>query len=77
MDEKELALAVNFGKAPADLQSAAKASADLYKQIRKLTTSQADTAAQIVELQKQAGVADKNLRKLLAAWDLTTLEVKA
>lgn len=76
MDEKELALAVNFAKAPVELQNAVKASADTYKKIAKLKASLVADAAQLDELEKQVGAQDKVVRKLLTAWDPNAVEAK-
>lgn len=77
MDRKQLALAVNFGKAPVEIQNAAKAANDLQKQIEKLKSKQRADADELLKLEIQAGEADKALRKLLAAWDPATVEAKA
>lgn len=73
MNKKELALAVNFGKAPKELQDAVKASAALYKSIDKLT---ADIEAKKIELQDlnaKVTAADTTVAQLIKAWDPNTV----
>jgi septal ring factor EnvC (AmiA/AmiB activator) len=77
MDAKELILAVNFSKAPQELQDAVKASADTYKKMEKLRANILAEQAELLELEKQVGAQDKVVRKLLSAWDPSSLGVKA
>lgn len=69
MDKKELALAVSFGKAPADLQAAVRSADDTHKKIDKLKAEIAAKQVQLANLERDAGIADKKVRQMIDAWD--------
>jgi len=69
MDSKELALAVAFGKAPKNVQDAAKAAADMQRQIRKMQATLVADQAKLNSLIVQSGELDKALRGALKDWD--------
>lgn len=70
MDEKELALAVQFSKAPADVQAAANAHFTNLKKVNKLKASLAQNAADLQAAEDVAGKSAKTLRDAMNAWKL-------
>lgn len=68
MDDKELALAINFKNAPVELQTAATAHYANIKAIAKLREKLTQTNLDLVTAEKSAEVSAKVLRKALADW---------
>lgn len=68
---KELALAVNFAKAPVEVQNAAKA---LYDALKKVDTIKAAIEAKIKDLElaeTAVGDAQRSYSKALNGWNVT------
>lgn len=70
MDEKELALAVQFSKAPADVQAAATAHFQNLKKVNKLKADLAKNAADLQSAEDVAGKTARALRDAMNAWKL-------
>ena len=69
MDKKELALAVNFSKAPKELQDAVKAADALNRKVAAAEAKRSAAWKEVKGLQKQADEANAAAAALLAAWD--------
>lgn len=67
--DKELALAIDFNKAPKELQDLAKAHYENVKTLRKLEGKRADTEAEISAAIVQHGETEKALRVALKKWE--------
>lgn len=70
MDEKELALAVNFSKAPEEVQDAANAHYANIKAINKLKAQLAKNAADLSAAEDAAGKTQRTLRDAMNNWKL-------
>lgn len=66
--QKEIQLALNFSKAPLELQNAAKAYDDIAKKLAKAQAKLIEAEKEIQELSFQEGESLKIFRKLLNAW---------
>lgn len=66
--EKELALAIDFKKAPKELQDAATAAYEAQKKVAKLRANLTETNLQLEVLEAEQEKAEKALRVALKAW---------
>jgi hypothetical protein len=70
MDEKELALAVNFSKAPADVQAAVTAHYQSIKKINKLKGQLVQISADLAAAEDASGKTARTLRDAMNNWKL-------
>lgn len=70
MDEKELALAVQFNKAPKEVQDAATAHFTNLKKVSKLKADLAKNAADLAAAEDVAGKSQRVLRDVMNNWKL-------
>ena len=69
MDRKELALALHFNKAPKEIQEAIRIKSALAIKIDKNMAQIQKERSEHEELTRAFNEADKELKKLLKAWD--------
>jgi len=73
--DKEIALAVNFAKAPPELQAAAVAADANQKKLNKAQAKLVADQADVAKLEADQQALEKTFRKLLNAWDPTAVTV--
>lgn len=69
MDDKELALAVNFAKAPKEIQAAATDLAAMNKKIAKAQQAITQGTSDLSSLQTQQRDLARKFKEVLAGWD--------
>lgn len=73
---KELALAVDFQKAPKELQKAAQEHYANMKSIMKLKAQLTESAVKLEEAEKVAAESEKTLTEALRSWEPDSASVK-